>query len=179
MARKKRASYPLLRPKPGTLSIDWSRVDREGPFAWPDRGSVEYVYLAGLLVSLNEVDLSEVFLLERKFNGKSAIHALGEDDLSPEASDRWEQFCGSRSPESDRWRDFEFVTVTYCLAEDVGQRVIVLLDTQSRVCYPLWRDPHHRVSGSNRKKPDSPRPYSDPECFHPPTKESDWPVGSR
>ncbi|MBM7826600.1 hypothetical protein [Microbacterium aurum] len=159
----KRTTLSALTPEPGPWFLDWSRTDREGPFPWPASSTKDFYLLAGYLARLNELSLDEVMSLERVYGG-SAVHALAEWDLSEAAEKRWSEiyqrggFDDADSPQLD------VITMTYCIKQVDARRVIVALDSQARVAYPLWWDTKHEVSGSNRDS--QPAPCVHEGCHH-------------
>lgn len=149
MARKnKRASLPALTPNPGPWSLDWSKADYQGPFAWPQRQTRDFCQLAGFLASLNTMSLADMLNLERSHGG-TANHALAEWDLSDLATSRWAEIYQSKSLDADSSQQLEIISLTYCIEHVDSRRVIVAFDSQTRTVYPLWWDQHHEVSGSN------------------------------
>lgn len=152
MARKsKRASLPALTPNPGPWSLDWSKADYQGPFAWPQRQTREFCQLAGFLASLNTLPLDEVMSLERSHGG-SAVHAIADWDLSKAADARWSEIYRDDNLDADSSQQLEMISLTYCIEHVDSRRVIVAFDSQTRTVYPLWWDQHHEVSGSNGSK---------------------------
>lgn len=171
MGRKRfrQVHYPALSPEPGAWRLDWSRVDRGGPFPWPNGKSEEYAQLAAVLAGLNEVDLSEVFHLERLHSGESAVHAVVENTLSSEARQRWEElYARANESNAEEWEDdYHFITVSYCLKPESSERIICLFSGHDRRMYPLWWDPEHKVCGNDGRGNGRVRPNCDAaECFH-------------
>lgn len=162
MARKKkRTTLSALKPAEGAWILDWSRLDRGGPFPWPASDSALFYHLAGFLVRLNALSLHEVMDL-RRARGGSAVHALS--DMSDPARQRWSEIYEDGDFDSADSPYLELVTMTYCIKQVDARRVVIALDSQERIGYPLWWDEHHEVSGSNRHK--DPEPCAYPECHH-------------
>ncbi|MBQ3358537.1 MAG: hypothetical protein IJG47_06520 [Microbacterium sp.] len=147
---KKRPSTHALRATPGPWFLDWSRIDRGGPFPWPESSTRLFYLLAGYLARLNELSLHEVMTLERVHSGDSAVHALDETSMSVKALERWSQIYKQGGFDSAESPQLDIVTMTYCIKQVDARRVIVALDSYNRVAYPLWWDQKHEVSGSNR-----------------------------
>lgn len=159
----KKVKFRALRPAPGPWSLDWSRIDRDGPFPWPESSSRDYYLLAGYLARLNELPFDEVMTLER-VHGGSAIHALDEYGMSDAAGTRWAEVYRTGGFDAESSPQYDIVTMTYCIKQVDSRRVIVAVDGQNRVVYPLWWDTKHEVSGSHGGG--EPEPCSFEACHH-------------
>ena len=163
-------SFKKLDPDDGPFSLNWTLVDRSGPFAWPETHEPTYQALAGFLARLNEMSLAEVMAVERS-NSNSAIHAVDPDECSEAGRQRWAEFYEERGIFEGPYSHLELIAMTYCLAQYDSRRVFVALDGDARVMYPLWWDPEHAVSGDNGR-PASPAPCSEETCFHSPEAQA-------
>lgn len=128
-----------------------------------------YARLASYLAALSEISLDDVFSIERNHTGKNAVHAVSSWDLSEQAMRQYERVYEMHQLDAEERRQLEIVSMTYCIQNDDGRRVIILLEPLGRRAYPLWWDPRHQVSGTVRKER-GPRHCGDPACFHPPER---------
>lgn len=159
--KQKRTTLSALKPSEGSWLLNWSRIDRGGPFPWPASDTRMFYLLAGYLVRLNELSLHEVMGLQR-VNGTSAVHAIAT--MSDEAVARWSDIYQQGDFDSAQSPHLELVTMTYCIKQVDARRVVIALDAQERVAYPLWWDQKHEVSGSNRDN--DPKPCTFDGCHH-------------
>lgn len=147
MARKKRR-LPALRTEAAeqSWSVEWSLVDREGPFPWPQGTDPAYAILAVVLARLNELPFGDLGSRSRS-STSSAAHML--TDLSPTARCRWEQLFEQHGFDRDPYGSVDPFTISYCLESQDSRRIVGAFDARSRTFYPLWWDPRHEVSGND------------------------------
>jgi hypothetical protein len=156
-------STGLADPDPGPWTLDWSLVDRNGPFAWPDVSDPLYADLAAFLAHHNESSFDDVFS-QLRANGKNANHVLDPQNLSQTAAERWEQLYEKLGLD-DLHNSPDPMVLTYCLGHGDGRRVVVAYNAPDRRLLPLWWDANHEVSGSDGAQRD-PGPC-DVDCKHP------------
>ena len=133
-----------------------------------------YCKLAAFLASYNELGIDAVFATERFHSGKSAVHILEDVAISWEAQERW-----ARVYVDDQWEptgdvlETDFVSFSYCLGTDSGERVICRWEAQRRIMFPLWWDPEHRVSGNDGRSRIA-ESCADARCFHVPRQPLEY-----
>lgn len=140
----------LLSPDDGPWSLDYSLVDYEPSFGWPEPYEPSFGTLAAFLARLNTRSLTEVTTM-RRANTANAHHDVEAEELEQAAQDRWGYLYEAYGLELAPWSNPLLMTLTYCMRYGDPRRVWAIHDTGRRTIYPLWWDPRHEVWGRDEK----------------------------
>jgi len=163
-----RESVPRARVKSKSFKpnepwhLNFSLIDREGPFAWPAAGPQALTLPWWLQIMNSRFDRQEIFEAGAAHISGYMHHAVLLEDCTKSAQERLNALLKADNPTEQIFVDSIF-SFRYCTAPHSTQRVWGIFD--ENIYYVLWWDPGHGVFGGRRDVSGS-GSCADHDCLH-------------